>query len=81
MISVNFFENPKSLERVFSIIYFKPIKIEIITSFRWSNWKRLAFSSPTNPIYKEVVEKLSLELKEMRIKYKDSEELDKSFIY
>ena len=34
-----------------------------------------------DPIYKEVVEKLSLELKEMRIKYKDSEELDRSFIY
>ena len=34
-----------------------------------------------DPIYKGVVEKLSLELKEMRIKYKDSEELDKSFIY
>jgi hypothetical protein len=31
LISVNFFENPKILERVFSIIYFKPIKIEIIT--------------------------------------------------
>ena len=34
-----------------------------------------------NPDYKDVVEKLTQELKEMRIKYKDSEELDKSFIY
>ncbi len=34
-----------------------------------------------NPEYKDVVEKLTQELKEMRIKYKDSEELDKSFIY
>ena len=34
-----------------------------------------------NPEYKDVVEKLTQELKEMRIKYKDSKELDKSFIY
>ena len=34
-----------------------------------------------NPDYKDVEEKLTQELKEMRIKYKDSEELDKSFIY
>ena len=34
-----------------------------------------------NPEYKDVLEKLTQELKEMRIKYKDSEELDKSFIY
>jgi len=34
-----------------------------------------------DPGYKEVVEKLTEELKEIRIKYKDSEELDKSFIY
>ena len=34
-----------------------------------------------NPDYKDIVEKLTQELKEMRIKYKDSEELDKSFIY
>ncbi len=34
-----------------------------------------------NPEYKDVVERLTQELKEMRIKYKDSEELDKSFIY
>ncbi|MBL29673.1 MAG: sulfatase [Flavobacteriaceae bacterium] len=34
-----------------------------------------------NPDYKDVVEKLTQELKEMRIKYKDSEKLDKSFIY
>ena len=31
--------------------------------------------------YKDIVIKLTSELKEMRIKYKDSEELDKSFIY
>ena len=31
--------------------------------------------------YKDVVIKLRKELKELRIKYKDSEELDKSFIY
>jgi hypothetical protein len=35
----------------------------------------------SNPDYKEVVEKLTQELKEMRIKYKDSKELDESFIY
>jgi len=34
-----------------------------------------------DPGYKEVVEKLTEELKEIRIRYKDSEELDKSFIY
>lgn len=34
-----------------------------------------------NPEYKNVVNRLTQELKEMRIKYKDSEELDKSFIY
>jgi len=34
-----------------------------------------------DPGYKEVVDKLTEELKEIRIKYKDSEELDKSFIY
>mgnify|MGYP001379343562 CR=1 FL=1 len=34
-----------------------------------------------NPDYKDVVEKLTQELKDLRIKYKDSEELDKSFIY
>ena len=34
-----------------------------------------------DPKYKDVVEKLTDELKEMRIKYKDSEELDNSFIY
>ena len=34
-----------------------------------------------DPGYKQVVEKLTKELKEIRIKYKDSEELDKSFIY
>ena len=34
-----------------------------------------------DPGYKQVVEKLTEELKEIRIRYKDSEELDKSFIY
>tara|TARA_B110000238_G_C16063766_1_gene411755 strand:- start:237 stop:1289 length:1053 start_codon:yes stop_codon:yes gene_type:complete len=34
-----------------------------------------------NPEYKNIVDELTQELKEMRIKYKDSEELDKSFIY
>ena len=34
-----------------------------------------------DPKYKDEVEKLTEELKEMRIKYKDSEELDNSFIY
>ena len=34
-----------------------------------------------NPDYQDVVEKLTAELKEMRIEYKDSEELDRSFIY
>ena len=34
-----------------------------------------------NPDYQDVVENLTAELKEMRIEYKDSEELDRSFIY
>ena len=34
-----------------------------------------------DPNYADVVVKLTNELKELRIKYKDSEELDKSFIY
>ena len=34
-----------------------------------------------DPNYKDVVDNLTQELKELRIKYKDSEELDKSFIY
>ena len=34
-----------------------------------------------NPDYQDVVKKLTAELKEMRIEYKDSEELDRSFIY
>ena len=34
-----------------------------------------------DPRYSEVVNKLKKELKELRVKYKDSEELDKSFIY
>ena len=34
-----------------------------------------------DPEYKDIVEKLTQELEELRIKYKDSKELDKSFIY
>ena len=34
-----------------------------------------------DPDYKDVVVKLTNELIDMRVKYKDSEELDKSFIY
>ena len=34
-----------------------------------------------DPNYTDVVVKLKEELKELRIKYKDSEELDKSFLY
>ncbi|CAI8354454.1 MAG: Uncharacterised protein [Flavobacteriales bacterium] len=34
-----------------------------------------------DPNYKDVVVKLTNELIDMRVKYKDSEELDKSFIY
>jgi hypothetical protein len=34
-----------------------------------------------DPKYKEVVESLTQDLKDMRVKYKDSEELDKKFIY
>ena len=34
-----------------------------------------------DPNYKDVVDNLTQELKELRIKYKDSEELDKTFIY
>ena len=34
-----------------------------------------------DPNYANVVKKLTQELKELRIKYKDSEELDKKFIY
>ena len=34
-----------------------------------------------DPDYRDLVIKLTQDLKEMRIKYKDSEELDKSFIY
>jgi arylsulfatase A-like enzyme len=34
-----------------------------------------------DPKYSDVVKKLTQELKELRIKYKDSEELDKKFIY
>jgi len=34
-----------------------------------------------DPDYSDVVIKLTQDLKEIRIKYKDSEELDRSFIY
>ena len=34
-----------------------------------------------NPEYSDIVNKLTKELKEIRVKYKDSEELDKSFLY
>tara|TARA_B100001778_G_scaffold181804_1_gene149616 strand:- start:1483 stop:3099 length:1617 start_codon:yes stop_codon:yes gene_type:complete len=52
----------------------------------WELYDRLKDPSEVNnvynnPKYKDVVERLTQELKEMRIKYKDSEELDKSFIY
>ena len=52
----------------------------------WELYDRLKDPSEVNnvydnPEYKDVLEKLTQELKEMRIKYKDSEELDKSFIY
>tara|TARA_Y100000741_G_scaffold244394_1_gene187496 strand:- start:1734 stop:3350 length:1617 start_codon:yes stop_codon:yes gene_type:complete len=52
----------------------------------WELYDRLKDPSEVNnvynnPKYRDVVERLTQELKEMRIKYKDSEELDKSFIY
>ncbi|MDG2371410.1 MAG: sulfatase [Flavobacteriaceae bacterium] len=52
----------------------------------WELYDRLKDPNEINNVYKnseykDVVEKLTQELKEMRIKYKDSEELDKSFIY
>ena len=34
-----------------------------------------------DPEYKEIVESLTKELYELRIKYKDSEALDKRFLY
>ena len=34
-----------------------------------------------DPNYKDIVTRMSKELKDLRVKYKDSEELDKSFIY
>ena len=34
-----------------------------------------------DPNYKDIVIQLTKELKELRIKYRDSEELDKRFIY
>ena len=34
-----------------------------------------------DPEYKDVVKRLTKELEDMRIKYKDSKELDKKFIY
>ena len=52
----------------------------------WELYVRLKDPNEINnvyndPNYKEVVIKLKEDLKDMRIKYKDSEELDKSFIY
>ena len=52
----------------------------------WELYDRLKDPNEMNnvyndPGYKEVVEKLTEELREIRIKYQDSEELDKSFIY
>jgi len=52
----------------------------------WELYDRLKDPNEINNVYKDseykdVVKKLTQELKEMRIKYKDSEELDKSFIY
>ena len=52
----------------------------------WELYDRINDPSEMNnvyddPNYKDVVVKLRMELKEMRIKYKDSEELDKNFIY
>jgi hypothetical protein len=52
----------------------------------WELYDRLKDPNEMNnvyndPNYKEVVIKLKEDLKDMRIKYKDSEELDKSFIY
>jgi hypothetical protein len=52
----------------------------------WELYDRVNDPSEMNnvyndPNYKDIVAKLTIELKEMRIKYKDSEELDKNFIY
>ena len=52
----------------------------------WELYDRVNDPSEMNnvyndPNYKDIVIKLTGELKEMRIKYKDSEELDKNFIY
>ena len=52
----------------------------------WELYDRLNDPNEMNnvyndPKYSEVVKKLSQDLKEMRVKYKDSEELDQSFIY
>ena len=52
----------------------------------WELYDRLKDPNEMNnvyndPGYKEVVDKLTEELREIRIKYQDSEELDKSFIY
>ena len=35
----------------------------------------------SDPAYSEIVEDLKVELAELRVKYKDSEELDKKFLY
>ena len=52
----------------------------------WELYDRLNDPNEMNnvyndPKYKEVVESLTQDLKDMRVKYKDSEELDKKFIY
>ncbi len=52
----------------------------------WELYDRLKDPNEMNnvyndPGYKEVVDKLTEELRKIRIKYQDSEELDKSFIY
>ena len=52
----------------------------------WELYDRINDPSEMNNVYndlnyKDIVAKLTIELKEMRIKYKDSEELDKNFIY
>jgi arylsulfatase A-like enzyme len=52
----------------------------------WELYDRLNDPNEMNNVYndqkyKEVVESLTQDLKDMRVKYKDSEELDKKFIY
>ena len=52
----------------------------------WELYDRLNDPNEMNnvyndPKYKDVVTSLTQDLKDMRIKYKDSEELDKKFLY